>query len=91
MSQLTNYLALPSVKYSADGKFLYCLMRHDSAAAATELWRMDLASGKVAPVLRGVSMEEYDISLDSKKVVYSSLGGHPKPANEGHLKSGQRK
>ena len=54
LSQLTNYLALPSVIYSPDGKFLYCLMRRDSPAAATELWRMDLASGKAAPVFRGV-------------------------------------
>jgi DNA-binding winged helix-turn-helix (wHTH) protein/dipeptidyl aminopeptidase/acylaminoacyl peptidase len=72
LSQLTNYLALPSVNYSPDGKSLFCLMSHDSPAAPTELWRMDLASGKVEPLLRGVSMEKYDVSPNGKRVVYSS-------------------
>src|SRR5256885_12356077 len=32
-SQVTNYLAEPSARFSSDGKFLYYLMRRDSLAS----------------------------------------------------------
>jgi hypothetical protein len=41
LSQVTNYLAEPSARFSSDGKFLFYLMRHDSPASPSEL-RTDL-------------------------------------------------
>jgi Tol biopolymer transport system component len=71
-SQVTNYLSHPSARSSSDGKFLFYLMRRDSPASPTELWRSDLASGKSEAVLRGISMAEYDVSNDGKEVVFST-------------------
>jgi eukaryotic-like serine/threonine-protein kinase len=71
LSQVTNSLAGPSARFSSDGKFLFYLMRHDSPASPSELWRRDLESGKSEAVLRGMSMVEYDISNDGKEVVFS--------------------
>jgi DNA-binding winged helix-turn-helix (wHTH) protein/Tol biopolymer transport system component len=65
--------AIPgSVRFSSDSRFLYYLMRHDSPASSSELWRRELESGKSEVVLPGISMMEYDISNDSKEVVFSS-------------------
>jgi hypothetical protein len=62
----------PSTRFSSDGKLLYYLLRHDSPAAASELWQADLETGKTEAVLRGLSMAEYDISSDGKEVVFST-------------------
>jgi Tol biopolymer transport system component len=70
LSPVTNYLAEPSAKFSADGKFLYFLMRRDSPKSSSTLWRRDLASGLTEAVLRGVVMEEYEISSNGKEVVF---------------------
>jgi dipeptidyl aminopeptidase/acylaminoacyl peptidase len=57
--------------FSRDGKSLFYL-RSESAGSAVELWRADLGSDKSEPVLRGLSILEYDISSDGKEVVFSS-------------------
>jgi len=72
LSQVTNYLAESSARFSSDGKFLFYLLRHDSPASSSELWRRDLESEKSEAVLRGLSMVEYDISNDAKEVVFST-------------------
>jgi DNA-binding winged helix-turn-helix (wHTH) protein/Tol biopolymer transport system component len=65
--------AIPSsTRFSSDGRLLYYLMRHDSPASSSELWRRDLESGKSEAVLPGISMMEYDISADGKQVVFST-------------------
>jgi DNA-binding winged helix-turn-helix (wHTH) protein/Tol biopolymer transport system component len=63
---------LPSMRFSSDGRLLYYLLRHDSPAAASELWRADLKTGKSEAVFRGLSMAEYDISRDGREVVFST-------------------
>jgi hypothetical protein len=63
-----------SVKFSSDGKYLFYLLRRDSPAAASELWRTDLPSGKSDALLRGISIEDYDLSSDESEVVFSA---HP--------------
>jgi Tol biopolymer transport system component len=72
LRQVTNYMARPSARFSSDGKALFYLMRRDSPASPSELWRTDLTSGKNEAVLHGVSMEDYDVSDDSKEVVFST-------------------
>jgi Tol biopolymer transport system component len=57
--------------FSGDGRSLFYL-RKESPGTASELWRTDLESEKHEPVLRGVSIEEYDISGDGKQVVFST-------------------
>jgi hypothetical protein len=47
-----------SLKFSRDGKSLFYLMRRDSPASASGLWKIDLHSGKSEPLLPGVSMVE---------------------------------
>jgi hypothetical protein len=60
------------VKFSPDGKLLFYLLRRDSQASGTELWRTDLVSAKTEPVLRGITMTEYDLSSDGKAVLFST-------------------
>src|SRR5262249_23217582 len=72
LSPVTNFLAWQSTRFSPDGKSLYYLMRRDSPSSPSELWRIDFASGKSMPVLRGVSIADYDISSDGKEVLYST-------------------
>jgi DNA-binding winged helix-turn-helix (wHTH) protein/Tol biopolymer transport system component len=62
----------PSARFSSDGKLLFYLVRRDSPASASELWRTDLESGKREPVLTGISMGEYDLSSDGKEVLFST-------------------
>jgi DNA-binding winged helix-turn-helix (wHTH) protein/Tol biopolymer transport system component len=72
LSLVTNYRAHPSARFSSDGKFLFHLLRHDSPASPSELWRLNLESGRNEPFLRGISMVDYDISNDGKEVVFST-------------------
>jgi DNA-binding winged helix-turn-helix (wHTH) protein/Tol biopolymer transport system component len=60
------------VSFSADGKRLYYLLRHDSPESPTELWRADLDSGNSEVVVPGFSMRAYDVSSDEKEVVFST-------------------
>lgn len=69
---------LSSVIFSPDGRSLFYLMRRDSPASESELWRTDLSSGRSEAVLPDVSMAEYDISSDRKEVIFSTeLLGKP--------------
>ncbi|MFL6465144.1 MAG: hypothetical protein ACJ73N_12135, partial [Bryobacteraceae bacterium] len=61
-----------SVRFSSDGKLLFYLLRRDSPASASELWRTDLQSGKSEPVLRGVAIVEYDLSSDGRELLFST-------------------
>jgi Tol biopolymer transport system component len=66
-------------RLSRDGTRVFFLLVRDwwlsSAgwvAASAELRSVDLASGKSDPVLTGVSVTGYDISLDEKEVVFTT-------------------
>ena len=61
-----------SARFSPDGKSLFYLMRRDSSSALSELWRRDLGSEKSQAVLPGISMVDYDISDDTREVLYST-------------------
>jgi eukaryotic-like serine/threonine-protein kinase len=50
---------------------LYYLVRHGAEGSDPELWRMVLASGQSEAVFPGVAMSAYDISPDSRQVVYT--------------------
>ena len=58
--------------FAADEKTLYYLLRHHTAGAEPELWRMSTDSGESAAAFPGVSMSAFDISADGKQVVYSA-------------------
>jgi Tol biopolymer transport system component len=62
----------PPLSFSSDGKRLYYLMRRDSPASPTELWRASLDSGRSEAVVSGFSIRAYDISSDEKEVVFST-------------------
>ena len=59
-------------KFSSNGKSLFYLLRRDSPASASELWRADLESGKSERALPGQSIVEYDVSADGNEVVFST-------------------
>lgn len=61
-----------SARFSPDGKLLFYLLRRDSPASPSELWRTDLASGKSEAVLSGVSILDYDLSSDGSEAVFST-------------------
>jgi eukaryotic-like serine/threonine-protein kinase len=58
--------------FSADGKILYYLLRHQPAGSGPELWRLMVESGKSESVFPGVSMLTYDVSPDGKQAVYAT-------------------
>jgi len=57
---------------STSGKRVYYLIRQKSAS---ELWSMDLSSGKVEQLLPGLSVSDYAISPDEKEVAYTTQSG----------------
>ena len=54
---------------SPSGRRVYYLMRQKSAS---ELWSMDLASGKTEQLVPGASVSDYAISPDEKEVAYTT-------------------
>jgi DNA-binding winged helix-turn-helix (wHTH) protein len=72
-------LALPrSPALRVGDKILYYLLLHQTTGSVSELWRMNLDSGKSEAVFPGTSMLAFDISPDGKQVVYTSaLAGKP--------------
>jgi DNA-binding winged helix-turn-helix (wHTH) protein len=58
--------------FSQDDKVLYYLLRHGKEGSGAELWRMFMGSGRSEPVFPGVFMLAYDVSPDSRRVVYSA-------------------
>ena len=57
---------------STSGKRVYYLMRQKSAS---ELWSMDLSSGKTEHLLPGSSVTDYAISPDEREVAYTTQSG----------------
>jgi eukaryotic-like serine/threonine-protein kinase len=74
--EVLDYPSPPS--FSADGHFLYYLLRRAEGAGA-ELWRTVVDSGQSEEVFPGISMIAYDLSPDGKQVVYATEapGGTP--------------
>jgi eukaryotic-like serine/threonine-protein kinase len=62
---------------SPDGRSLYFLMTN-GPTGDQELWVRDLASGKMNKVLPGVSMQEFAVSHDGRKVAFvnTDSSGH---------------
>jgi hypothetical protein len=60
---------------STSGKRVYYLMRKNSAS---ELWSVELSSGKTEQLLPGSSVDDYAISPDEREVTYTTRsGGEP--------------
>jgi Tol biopolymer transport system component len=60
---------------STSGKRVYYLLRQKSAS---ELWSVELSSGKTEQLLPGSSVDDYAISPDDKEVTYTTrTGGEP--------------
>jgi eukaryotic-like serine/threonine-protein kinase len=63
---------------SSDGKRLYFL-RSETQERGQYLWVRDLASGQMDQVLPGVSIREYSVSQDEKKIAYVSRDSNNQP------------
>jgi DNA-binding winged helix-turn-helix (wHTH) protein/Tol biopolymer transport system component len=77
--QITSEGFATSPQLSADGARVYYLLRQNSmpstygfwSAAPSELWCIELSSGKRERLLPGFSVFDYDISRDGRHVVFS--------------------
>jgi DNA-binding winged helix-turn-helix (wHTH) protein/Tol biopolymer transport system component len=66
--EVVSYLSPPV--FSQDDTVLYYLLQREPEGSGAELWRTTVASGKSEPVFPGISMLGFDVSPDSKRVVY---------------------
>ena len=58
--------------FSPDGRYLYYLLRRDSFAAATELWRYHLDSTESEAVVTGFAITDYDVDNDRGEAVFAA-------------------
>ena len=58
--------------FSVDGKHLYYLLRRDSSSSSSELWRVDMESGKSEELVTGFSIVQYHIARNDSEVVFSA-------------------
>jgi Tol biopolymer transport system component len=58
--------------FSADGRFLYYLLRRNSSGPTTELWRYHLDSTEREAVVTGFPITDYDIAKDGEEVVFAA-------------------
>jgi eukaryotic-like serine/threonine-protein kinase len=63
-----------NARISAGGKRVYYLLRKN-VSGASELWSVDLASGRSNPALAGVSMVDFDLSSDGQTVAFTAGSG----------------
>ena len=63
-----------SPKFSADGKRVYYLLQKN-ASNAKELWSTERSSGTSNAALPGVSLIDFDISLDGQQVAFTAGNG----------------
>jgi hypothetical protein len=87
-----GYAATPDetgkpLSFSADGKRLYYLLRRDSPASPTELWRADLDSGKSEVVVSGFSIRAYDHFERRKRGGLLHAACRASPPNSGWRRS----
>lgn len=76
--QITSegFALLPTMAPSGDRVFYLVRSSAARAYASGELWSMNLATGQREPQLPGYVMANYSISLDAKKVLFTSIGNH---------------
>ena len=67
-----------SPRYSADGETLYYILQNGQTNA-NELWSRSLADGATQAVLPGISIDDYAVSRDGRKIAYTvaDTAGHP--------------
>jgi DNA-binding winged helix-turn-helix (wHTH) protein/Tol biopolymer transport system component len=58
--------------FSADGRYLYYLLRRESFGSATELWRYRLETNQHEAVVTGFAITDYDIERDGDEVVFAA-------------------
>lgn len=71
LSSEGEVLGWPLPVFSQDGNVIYYLLRRWQSSGA-ELWCTTVKSGVAEPVLPGISMSAFDISLDGSQVVYTT-------------------
>jgi len=60
------------LKYSKDGGQVFYLLAEAGAQRSSELWALDLASGRGRPIIQGFSVIDYDVSEDGRTIVFGS-------------------
>ena len=60
------------LKYSKDGGQVFYLLAEAGAQRSSELWALDVASGRGRPIIQGFSVIDYDVSEDGRTIVFGS-------------------
>jgi DNA-binding winged helix-turn-helix (wHTH) protein/Tol biopolymer transport system component len=58
--------------YSEDGRTLYYMLGGVASGRPSELWALDLGSGKGRPIVQGFMMTSYDVSEDGRSIVFAT-------------------
>ena len=72
--QLSQEGAVSAPQLSADGRRVYYLLRQTSGSNDVALRVLDLESGNGERLLPGLSIVDYDISIDEREVVFTTGG-----------------
>jgi hypothetical protein len=56
--------------YSEDGRTLYYMLGGVASGRPSELWTLDVDSGRSRPILQGFLMRSYDVSADGRTIVF---------------------
>lgn len=58
--------------YSNDGRTLYYMLGGVASARPSELWTLDVNSGRSRPLIQGFMMTSYDVSEDGQSIVFAA-------------------
>jgi DNA-binding winged helix-turn-helix (wHTH) protein/Tol biopolymer transport system component len=70
--QVTSEGQVDSAMFSADGQFVYYLLRRDATAIHRELRRLALKTDRRDLILPGVPVLEFDVAPDGVRLVYTT-------------------
>ncbi len=63
------------LSYSPDGRTLYYLLSGIASGRPSELWTLDVNSGKSRPIVQGFAIKSYDVSEDERTIVFAARAG----------------
>jgi len=70
--QLSQEGAVSAPQLSADGRRVYYLLRQTTGSSEVALRVLDLESGNSERLLPGLSIQDYDVSIDEREVVFTT-------------------
>jgi Tol biopolymer transport system component len=59
--------------YSQDGQLVYYMLGGVASARPSELWMLDVNSGRSRPIVQGFLLRSYDVSEDGRTIVFCAV------------------